>query len=294
MSARLLFCVLPFLLAGCGTPELDALRETRAVGNPFSTQLANEYRMLGNGLKRSLFDAPDADHFARKGMIAASGENVMPEPINDWHVKASQIEPFRVARGRLIRAFDLGGREIAATDTAKAQVAFDCWLEQQEDKYINPTPPCRAQFATHMTNAESKLTSMPVPPMPPMDLYEGVAADPSAPMDPSLAKYLVFFDFDKTALATDSNAILDAVADEIRSQRLAGVVIVGHADRAGSEAYNDRLSQKRAAAVRQGLESRGVPADLISTQSRGENDPMVATRDNIREPANRRAEITFR
>lgn len=294
MAARRLFFILPFLLAGCATPELDALRETRAVGNPFSTQLANEYRMLGNALKRSFLDAPDADHFARKGMIAASGENVMPEPINDWHVKAGHIEPLRIARGRLIRAFDIGGREIAATDLAKAQVAFDCWLEQQEDKWANVNPPCRAQFDTHMTAVDSKLTTLPVPPMPPMDLYEGVAADPSGPMDPSLAKYLVFFDFDKSTLNADSGAILDAVADEVKAQRLQGVVIVGHADRAGPERYNARLSGRRADAVRKGLEARGVPASLITTQARGEDDPMVSTADNIREPANRRAEITFR
>ncbi len=294
MSARFLLSVLPFLLAGCATAELDALRETRSVGNPFSTQLANEYRMLGNALKRSFLDGPDADHFARKGLIAASGENVMPDPINDWHVKASQIEPLRLARGRLIHAFDMGGREIAATDLAKAQVAFDCWLEQQEDKWADTNPTCRGQFDTHMAAAEGKLTTLPVPPMPPMDLYDGVAADPSAPMDPSLAKYLVFFDFDQSTLNGDSAAILDAVADEVKAQRLQGVVIVGHADRAGPEKYNARLSQRRADAVRMGLEKRGVPASLITVHARGEDDPMVKTADNIREPANRRAEITFR
>lgn len=294
MSTRLTLTALSLLLAGCSAPELDALRETRSVGNPFTTQLANEYRMLGNALKRSFLDAPDANHFARKGMIAASGENVMPEPINDWLVKARHIEPLRLARGRLIHAFDLGAREIAATETAKAQVAFDCWLEQQEDKWGDTTPPCRTEFDTHMTASEAKLASMPVPPMPPMDLYTGIAADPSAHMDPSLAKYLVFFDFDKSALNADSAAILDAVADEVKAQRLDGVMIAGHADRAGPEKYNARLSQKRAEAVRTGLEQRGVPASLITVQARGEEDPMVQTPDNIREPANRRAEITFR
>lgn len=280
---------------GDTSKEVRALNENRPVGGPFTAQLAFEYRQLANALSKHFFnfDSPDAFHFARKGTLAAAGENVMPEPLNDWKLQASTMEPLRIARGRLIQAFDNAGREIAPTEMAKAQVAFDCWLENQEDKWIRTDFNCRRLFDQNMQKVESKLYAMPQPAMPPMDLYTGIAPDPSAPMAPETAKYLIFFDFDQYMLSSDANIILDTVASEIQRQTLDGVTVVGHADRSGSESYNDKLSLRRADAVKAGLLSRGVPPALIRVNARGENEPMVETPDNIREPANRRAEITF-
>jgi OOP family OmpA-OmpF porin len=275
--------------------EVKALRETPEVGSPFTKALAHEYRRLANGLYGGWLDSPDAYHFARKGLTAAAGEVVMPEPMSDWRLQERHLEPLRVARGRLINAFDNAGREISPYELGMAQVAFDCWLEQQEDGWYNSDPSCRQTFEQSMAAAEARLNTLPVPPMPPMDLYTGIAPDPSSPplMLAEDAKYLIFFDFDRSDLSADAGTILDTVAQEISRQTLDAVVIVGHADRSGSNEYNDKLSMRRAESVRQGLIWRGVPTNLIQVRARGENEPMVATDDNVREPANRRAEITF-
>ncbi|MDF3025525.1 MAG: OmpA/MotB domain protein, partial [Alphaproteobacteria bacterium] len=69
--------------------------------------------------------------------------------------------------------------------------------------------------------------------------------------------------------------------------------IIGHTDSSGSTNYNEKLSVKRANAVRDGLIARGLSAEMVRVESRGESDLLVKTADNVREPANRRAQITL-
>jgi outer membrane protein OmpA-like peptidoglycan-associated protein len=71
-------------------------------------------------------------------------------------------------------------------------------------------------------------------------------------------------------------------------------VATGHADRSGPTNYNQRLSERRAEAVKSALVREGVPGNIIQTSGRGENENLVATADGVREPRNRRVEIVFR
>ncbi|HWH16856.1 MAG TPA: OmpA family protein, partial [Allosphingosinicella sp.] len=64
-------------------------------------------------------------------------------------------------------------------------------------------------------------------------------------------------------------------------------------DRSGSASYNVGLSQRRADAVRSYLAGRGVPNGAMATEAFGESRPLVETADGVREPQNRRVEITF-
>ena len=72
------------------------------------------------------------------------------------------------------------------------------------------------------------------------------------------------------------------------------IVATGHADRSGPTAYNQRLSERRAAAVKTALVREGVSEGTIQTAGRGENENLVPTADGVREPRNRRVEIVFR
>ena len=71
------------------------------------------------------------------------------------------------------------------------------------------------------------------------------------------------------------------------------VTIVGHTDTSGASAYNQRLSARRASVVSDALQARGVDAEAIDTAGRGEDDLAKATRDGVREPLNRRSEVTI-
>ena len=72
------------------------------------------------------------------------------------------------------------------------------------------------------------------------------------------------------------------------------IEVAGHADRSGTPAYNQRLSQRRADAVAAELVARGVSRSEISVTAYGESRPLVPTADGVREPQNRRVEIVLR
>ena len=71
------------------------------------------------------------------------------------------------------------------------------------------------------------------------------------------------------------------------------IEVAGHADRSGTPQYNQRLSQRRADAVRAYLSGRGIPDGVIATEAFGESRPRVDTADGVREVQNRRVEVLY-
>ena len=124
----------------------------------------------------------------------------------------------------------------------------------------------------------------PPPPPPPPPPPAAVCTQPG----------MVFFDFDSAELSSGARDTIEAVAVNARPCNWQGMSIVGHADRSGSNSYNIGLSQRRAQAVASYLASRGVPSGIISTDARGEEQPRVPTADGVREPQNRRVELSVR
>jgi OOP family OmpA-OmpF porin len=105
--------------------------------------------------------------------------------------------------------------------------------------------------------------------------------------------WMVFFDFDKDEITPQGAAILDNAAAAYITCGQAQVMIAGHTDRKGSDQYNVGLSQRMAANVRSYLAGRGIPEGVMTTEAFGESRPLVETKDEVREPQNRRVEITF-
>ncbi|MEC7576049.1 MAG: OmpA family protein, partial [Pseudomonadota bacterium] len=202
LSAVIAASGLIFLSACTGVEsykEVEALNEAQFVGSPFTQTLAGEYRTFANTEQEVMFDYPDAMHFARKGLSAASGVTVLPEPVSDWNLSEAHVAELTVARGRLVRAFDIGAREVAPTESAVAQARFDCWIEQQEENWqMSDIVTCKSDFEDAMANLEALLSQQVVEPKDMMAPVEAVAAAPAEPMKPKDAMYLVFFDFDKS------------------------------------------------------------------------------------------------
>ena len=104
---------------------------------------------------------------------------------------------------------------------------------------------------------------------------------------------MVFFDFDSTAIRSDSALILDRVMEAFRTLGASRMTLTGHTDRAGSSEYNQQLSVNRAIAVENYLTNNSVSSTALTTAGRGESDPRVATPDGVREQENRRVEINI-
>ncbi len=118
-------------------------------------------------------------------------------------------------------------------------------------------------------------------------------AAPPPPPPAVVGPFIVFFDWDKSDITPQAAAILDNAAAAYQQTGSAQVVLAGHADKSGPADYNVGLSQRRADAVRAYLAGRGVPDGAMSTEAFGESRPLVETADGVREPQNRRVEITF-
>lgn len=103
-----------------------------------------------------------------------------------------------------------------------------------------------------------------------------------------------YFDFDKAVLKPEGKAAIQQLAQQLNSRgaNLQKVTVVGNTDSKGSDAYNQKLSERRAAAVGNFLIENGVPAALIEAYGNGERNP-VASNDTAQGRAqNRRVDIT--
>ncbi|MDR1853892.1 MAG: OmpA family protein [Azoarcus sp.] len=88
------------------------------------------------------------------------------------------------------------------------------------------------------------------------------------------------FDFNSAALKPEGRTALDNVAEQAKALTLEVVIATGHTDRLGSDAYNQRLSERRAAAVKSYLVSKGIDASRIYTEGKGETQPVTGTQCN--------------
>lgn len=122
---------------------------------------------------------------------------------------------------------------------------------------------------------------------------EPAPAPAPAPVPEVVRNYIVFFDWDSTALLPESLDILRTAAANAKKGKIVRLDATGHADRSGTATYNMGLSKRRAEAVKAELVRLGIPADEIAVQWKGETDPLVPTADGVREPQNRRVEIVF-
>jgi outer membrane protein OmpA-like peptidoglycan-associated protein len=127
--------------------------------------------------------------------------------------------------------------------------------------------------------------------------YDDPAPPPAAPAPPPPApppvvkQFIVFFGFNKANLTAEAQAVVAEAAAAAKGQGSARIVVVGHTDTVGSNAYNEALSLRRASAVKDELARLGVAPDAISTSGRGESELLVQSGDGVKEPQNRRATI---
>ena len=101
----------------------------------------------------------------------------------------------------------------------------------------------------------------------------------------------MFFDFDKSNITPKPARSSLRRRPPPRSTKATSIALIGHTDAAGSEKYNLALSLRRANAVKAALVKLGIPANEISVVGKGKSEPLVPTKDGVREPQNRRVQI---
>ena len=124
------------------------------------------------------------------------------------------------------------------------------------------------------------------------------AARPApAPAAPAVAATKVtyaadaFFDFNKSALKPEGRAKLDDLVGKIKGISLEVIIAVGHTDSVGSDAYNQKLSVKRAESVKAYLVTKGIEKNRVYTEGKGEKQPVADNKTSEGRAKNRRVEI---
>jgi OmpA-OmpF porin, OOP family len=101
----------------------------------------------------------------------------------------------------------------------------------------------------------------------------------------------VLFDFDKSVIKPEGKSKLDDLSSKVKGVSLEVVIAIGHTDSIGSDAYNQALSVRRAESVKAYLVSKGIEANRVYTEGKGEKQPVADNKTREGRAKNRRTEI---
>ena len=140
----------------------------------------------------------------------------------------------------------------------------------------------------------------PRPPPPPPPPPAAAPPPPPPPPPPAAPKPTsekvtyaadAFFDFDKYALKPEGKAKLDDLISKMGGMNLEVIIAVGHTDNIGTMAYNQKLSERRANAVKEYLVSKGVEKNRVYTEGKSYTQPIASNKTAEGRAKNRRVEI---
>ena len=141
------------------------------------------------------------------------------------------------------------------------------------------------------------------PPAPPVVVEAPPApaaaapAKPAAPVAPAPTAVKVtfetdtFFAFDKSVLQPAGKTKLEDLVSKLQGTDIEVIVATGHTDSTGTDAYNQKLSMRRANAVKAFLVSKGLPAERVFTEGKGEKQPVASNKTAEGRAKNRRVEV---
>lgn len=153
------------------------------------------------------------------------------------------------------------------------------------------------QKAAPAASGVQLVTPLPAPaPAPYVEPAAPVTAAAAAPAaSPASEKVTfeadAFFDFDKSVLKPAGKAKLSDLVSKLQGTDIEVVVATGHTDSIGTDAYNVKLSLRRANAVKAFLVSQGVPADRVFVEGKGERQPVASNKTREGRAKNRRVEV---
>lgn len=267
-TALALVGAIAIVTTGCVGFEYGRAKGQPEASGTYDRALQEGYLNLAQG-EFNEGDYRDSDGFADRSIASGKGSAPAPEAMGARKIPSEYVDEMTTARERLVAAMDGSSTTKNPGATAKAQVMFDCWMQEQEENFQpEDIARCRDGFYEALAEIEE-----PAP----------VAGVPDT--------FLVFFDFDSAKLTTEAKDVVGTAATNAKNEDASGITVIGHTDTAGSADYNMKLSQRRADAVAMELGVMGIPAGAITTEARGQEDLLVPTADGVPEAQNRRAEI---
>lgn len=280
MKTNIIFAITAVtLLSGCASNwDVDAAADQKPVGDAFTQALHKNY------VDRAQFEVTQQDWvsvkaFNDRALMAAEGKTVELRPLPEGNALGAAKSEIEASHAKLTTALAGSAPKDAPDACARAQTWLEHWMEQQKEGHqADHIAMTRNGFMTAMPDC--KPTTVAAAPVEP------VAAAPMAP-------FTIYFNTDSTDITAAGRKVLSDAVVTYNSGAPANVIVVGHTDTVGSNAYNDNLADKRAEKVADELNAMGVKASVLRVSSHGQDRMAVQTGDNVQEPRNRRVEIRF-
>ncbi len=138
-----------------------------------------------------------------------------------------------------------------------------------------------------------------VPAAPAAPAAPAKPAEPAKPAPASVKQAITIqaealFDFDKAVVKPAGKKSIDEAIDKMKGIDVEMIIATGHTDSIGTDAYNQKLSERRANAVKEYMVSKGVPAAKITTLGKGETQPVATNKTAEGRAKNRRVDIEFK
>jgi len=180
----------------------------------------------------------------------------------------------------------------AALATAAAAQTVDNWRNASGDVWKNASGDCWRDASWTPATAAAGCGAVVAAPAA---AKAAPAPAPAPAAAPAAAKVTyaadAFFDFDKSVLKPAGKAKLDDLVGKVKGINLEVIIAVGHTDSVGTDAYNQKLSVRRAESVKAYLVSKGIEKNRIYTEGKGEKQPVADNKTKEGRAKNRRVEI---
>jgi OmpA-OmpF porin, OOP family len=203
---------------------------------------------------------------------------------------------------------------VAAASLMSATSAFAGVTPNLLDSNGNPVRDNSGACAQVLTSVEhpdcvAKKAPPAAPPAPAPVAPPAAPAAPAKPAEPAAGANVAkapetkkvsitiqaeaLFDFDKSLLKPAGRASIDDAIAKMKTLDVTAIIATGHTDSRGTDEYNQRLSERRATTVKDYMVSKGVPAAKITTQGKGETQPVATNKTDEGRAKNRRVDIEF-
>ena len=287
-------------LFSCSASYEKLSKESFNPPTSLSKHLMEAYKTKADFEAQEMHDWNSAKLYAEKALGAADGKDILPEKISYWVIPADKQSELNKAYNNLMTVY----KEALLLDPfnlAKAISSLDCWAEQQEENWQTwDIDQCRNDFLSAMHEIFGSL-----------EKEEGISTKQKinneiSKLDDSVIDdsvsivtknsenkilQIIYFDFDKSKL---SDVSIEEIKNFINTNKktIKKFIVVGHTDTMGTKKYNKVLSLERAEVVQKVLTELGIEKNNIHILGKGEDNLRVQTADEVKHPANRRAEIS--
>ncbi len=177
---------------------------------------------------------------------------------------------------------------------------FDAWITENiaayvDADYVMPASGLSAlRYVSLSGGVKYSFAPPPAAPAPSPMAQAPAAPRPAVPTKRKIVLRGVHFDFDKSVIRADARPVLDEAIATLKQEGGIAVIAEGHTDSVGTDAYNMKLSQRRAQAVRDYLVAGGISPKRITAEGFGESQPVASNDTADGRAQNRRVELRVR